>query len=84
MFPGLFNGTGKSTRESDVYAFGMSCLELFTERVPFHDMLATALPLEIATKGLEPTWPGTDAEERGLTASIWEFMKNCWKRFRCF
>ncbi len=30
-------------------------------------------------KGLEPTWPGIDAEARGLTASIWEFMKNCWE-----
>lgn len=28
IFPGLFNGTGETTRESDVYAFGMTALEV--------------------------------------------------------
>ncbi len=28
MFPGLFGGTGRSTRNSDVYAFGMTALEV--------------------------------------------------------
>jgi len=28
MFPDLFNGTGKSTPESDLYAFGMTALEV--------------------------------------------------------
>ncbi len=28
MFPEIFNGSGKSTRESDVYAFGMTALEV--------------------------------------------------------
>ncbi len=32
MFPSLFNGTGKSTRESDVYAFGMTALEVCVRR----------------------------------------------------
>ncbi len=96
MFPGLFNGTGQSTRESDFYAFGMTALEvrirrnisllchikypqLFTEKVPFHDMLTSALPLEIAVKGLKPEWPGPDAESRGLSPWIWKRMRNCWK-----
>ena len=28
MFPDLFGGAGKSTRESDAYAFGMTALEV--------------------------------------------------------
>ncbi len=28
MFPELFDGVGKSTRESDAYAFGMTALEV--------------------------------------------------------
>lgn len=28
MFPDYFNGTGRSTCESDVYAFGMTALEV--------------------------------------------------------
>lgn len=28
MFPDLFNGSGKTTRETDVYAFGMTALEV--------------------------------------------------------
>ncbi|KLO11142.1 kinase-like protein [Schizopora paradoxa] len=35
MFPEMFHGSGKSTRESDVYAFAMTALELFTGKVPF-------------------------------------------------
>ncbi len=54
--------------------------QLFTERVPFSDVLASALPLEIAIRGLEPEWPGSDAEARGLTSGVWKMMKECWKR----
>ncbi len=36
MFPDLFNVTGKSTRESDLYAFGMTALEV---RIQRHSML---------------------------------------------
>lgn len=49
--------------------------------MPFSDVLLnTALPFEIAMKGLQPEWPGLEAEARGLTASVWKMMKNCWKR----
>ncbi len=54
--------------------------QLFTERVPFSDVLASAIPLEIAIRGLEPEWPGSDAEARGLTSGVWKMMKECWKR----
>ncbi len=100
LFPSLFDGSGKTTRESDIYAFGMTAfevrihgrvtqadsdniklniLQLFTEKVPFHDIMTTALPLEIAVNHLEPSWPGHEAEARGLTAEIWGAMRNCWK-----
>ncbi|KLO08214.1 kinase-like protein, partial [Schizopora paradoxa] len=80
MFPEMFGGGGKSTRESDAYSFGMTALELFTEQVPFYDLAPLALPFEVAVNGLEPSWPGPDAEARGMTPDIWNLMRSCWKR----
>ncbi|KLO09040.1 kinase-like protein, partial [Schizopora paradoxa] len=80
IFPDLFRGSGKSTRASDVYSFGMTALELFMEKVPFYDIQDAALPLEIAINGLEPSWPGREAEVRGLTENIWKMMQGFWKR----
>jgi len=48
MFPDKFNGSGRSTRESDVYAFGMTALELFTGKAPFFELPLAALPYEVA------------------------------------
>ncbi|KLO08218.1 kinase-like protein, partial [Schizopora paradoxa] len=80
MFPEMFGGDGESTRESDAYAFGMTALELFTEQVPFCDFVTASLPFEIAVNGLTPSWPGPQAEARGLTTDVWVMMRNCWRR----
>ncbi|KLO05442.1 kinase-like protein [Schizopora paradoxa] len=80
LAPELMSGPGKSTCESDVYAFGMTALELFTEKVPFPDVYTASLPYAIAIAGLEPSWPGPEAEARGLTSKMWKLMKKCWSR----
>ncbi|KLO09059.1 kinase-like protein, partial [Schizopora paradoxa] len=54
IFPNLFGSSGKSTRESDVYAFGMTAIELFTEEKPFHNVKEAVLYGEIAVNSLGP------------------------------
>ncbi|KLO08369.1 kinase-like protein [Schizopora paradoxa] len=80
LVPSLFSGTGRITRESDVYAFGMTALELFTEKVPFSHLSEPAFLVEVVGRGLEPEWPGEIAEKRGLTAEVWKWMRSCWER----
>lgn len=41
-------------------------------------MIDAAIPLEIAKNKRQPSWPGSEAEQRGLTAEIWKMMTNCW------
>ncbi|KLO08889.1 kinase-like protein [Schizopora paradoxa] len=86
MFPEKFRGSGKRTRESDVYAFGMTALELFTGEEPFINLLPdpAEVSFEVAINGLRPVRPvpvsGVGVEARGLTDSIWKLIEECWDR----
>ncbi|KLO11131.1 kinase-like protein, partial [Schizopora paradoxa] len=80
LFPTRFETSGKHTRETDVYAFGMTALELFTNKAPLSDVPHLAVPLEVAINGMKPPYPGPTAEARGLTESLWELMERCWNR----
>ncbi|KLO18998.1 kinase-like protein [Schizopora paradoxa] len=79
LFPDHFGSSGKSTRETDVYAFGMTALELFSGKVPFYNLPDPAIPLEVAIKGLKPPRPEL-ATSRGLTDIIWDIVERCWHR----
>jgi len=80
MFPEIFNGSGKSTHESDVYSFGMTALELFTGKVPFSGLPDPAIPLEVSVNAYRPPRPGLEALARGLTDTIWSLMEHCWRQ----
>ncbi|KLO08886.1 kinase-like protein [Schizopora paradoxa] len=78
LFPSLYGSSGNFTQETDVYAFGMTALELFSGKVPFYDLRDAVVPFEVAIKGLKPPRPGPIAESRGLTDSIWALLDKCW------
>ncbi|KLO08884.1 kinase-like protein, partial [Schizopora paradoxa] len=79
LFPALYGLSGNPTQETDVYVFGMTALELFSGKVPFHDLTDASVPLEVAIKGLKPARPGPISESRDLTDSIWELLEKCWQ-----
>jgi len=68
------------TRESDVYALGVTFFEVFAERLPFDGISATksAFNTEVASKGFKPCHPGSIAERRGLSSDVWTLMCECW------
>ncbi|KAJ7705082.1 kinase-like domain-containing protein, partial [Mycena olivaceomarginata] len=78
MAPELLKGPGESaTPKSDVYSYGMTCLEILTGQIPFfnyHDnfavMAAVILRQEL------PLIPG-DSEIPAQLTSLW---KLCWSR----
>ncbi|KLO08890.1 kinase-like protein [Schizopora paradoxa] len=73
IYPHEPDGSRKRTRESDVYALGMTALELFTEKPPFFHLRDCVVPLEVV-KGCKPPRPGSDT----VTDNIWVLMESCW------
>lgn len=69
-----------TTRNTDAWSFGMLCLEIFTDNLPFsHIQNETYIPLVIRD-GKLPTRPEDDITTRGLTNAMWDLMNRCWRR----
>ncbi|KAI0078097.1 kinase-like protein [Panus rudis PR-1116 ss-1] len=65
---------GPSTFESDVYAFGIFCIELYTMTHPF-PYLKDAQVLAGVLRGARPRRPG---KETGIHNYVWRLAKRCW------
>ena len=90
--PLRFSSGGRSTRESDCYAFGMVIYEVswlcssqwsliypsqvLTGLRPFHHLWAY-LPVPAILKGERPEKP-LDAESLGFSHTLWELVQSCW------
>ncbi|KAI9457793.1 hypothetical protein BJY52DRAFT_1223704 [Lactarius psammicola] len=69
-----------TTRNTDVWSFGMLGVEIFTDNVPFsHIQNEIYLPLVIRDGSL-PTRPEDDITTKGLTDAMWDLMNRCWRR----
>ncbi|KAF9034716.1 kinase-like protein [Hymenopellis radicata] len=66
----------RRTPASDIYAFGCVCLELYTGRAPFHDIVhETQIILEVI-EGQRPDRPTyTDPI---LSDALWQLVQACW------
>ncbi|KAL5514734.1 hypothetical protein ACEPAG_2050 [Sanghuangporus baumii] len=38
VYPGIFGGDGQVNAKTDIYAFGMTCLEIYLGKPPFHNL----------------------------------------------
>ncbi|KAH9967849.1 hypothetical protein BC827DRAFT_1168576 [Russula dissimulans] len=69
-----------TTRATDVWSFGMLSIEIFTDNVPFSNILNEAfIPLAIRDGPL-PTRPDKSITVRGLSDAMWNLMNQCWQR----
>jgi len=67
------------TTESDMWAFGMVLLEIFTGDFPFaHVNNEYAVSWKIKA-GERPSRPGAGATTLGLSDDMWELMRSCWE-----
>ncbi|KAG8724059.1 hypothetical protein FRC09_000602 [Ceratobasidium sp. 395] len=77
--PEILSGEGRRSTESDIYALGMTILEVITGEVPFSGMSDMEVIREVAIKRGIPRRPrrilrhGEDIEE-----SLWSLLENCW------
>ncbi|KAK1216068.1 hypothetical protein PQX77_021299 [Marasmius sp. AFHP31] len=76
MSPEMLNGVSGPTKESDVYAFGCVCYEIFTSLSPFHELPnEMAVAIQVVVHNKRPERPQGIAV---LTDEMWRVMKSCW------
>ncbi|KIN92659.1 hypothetical protein M404DRAFT_109674, partial [Pisolithus tinctorius Marx 270] len=77
MAPELFNDCPAS-KESDMWAYGMTILELFTRSRPFHDCRNDASVMRRIVEGNLPARPAEKSTQFRLSDAWWEICISCW------
>ncbi|KDQ58035.1 hypothetical protein JAAARDRAFT_34851 [Jaapia argillacea MUCL 33604] len=62
------------TTASDVYSFGMTALEIFTGKYPFHHIRLDSVVIAQVTRGQRPRRP----EDVTIPNYLWEMLVSCW------
>jgi len=65
--------------QSDVWSYGMTCLELLSGNVPYSEIGRDISVLRAIGKGGLPNRPRTDATPDGLSESVWHLLRRCWQ-----
>ena len=79
MFPE--DGVPKPSAASDIWAFGMLALEMFTHAKPFAYLaMDPAVIMDIYHHRLPKKPDGPGVEGRGLTPTLWDLVQRCWSK----
>ncbi|KAJ7228860.1 kinase-like domain-containing protein [Mycena pura] len=77
--PEVCIGQGVLSLSSDVYAYGMTVLELFTHLQPYNDIKHTTEVVIRSASGEQPSRPTSPRVlERGLNDELWALLGRCW------
>ncbi|KAI6042231.1 kinase-like domain-containing protein [Pisolithus marmoratus] len=79
MAPELLDDNPAS-QESDVWAFGMTVLELFTRSIPFRDCRSVAVLTTRLMMGKLPPRPADKSVQYRLSDVWWNICMSCWRR----
>ncbi|EMD32514.1 hypothetical protein CERSUDRAFT_161408 [Gelatoporia subvermispora B] len=77
LIPEKFAARNVRTRCSDVYAFAMTAIEVFSLDTPFADAETLGTVIWRVCHGGRPSRPNIDPEI-GLSDTIWELIERCW------
>ncbi|KIJ70260.1 hypothetical protein HYDPIDRAFT_23387 [Hydnomerulius pinastri MD-312] len=81
LAPELCSDSGRLTTAADVYAFGMTMLEIMTHATPWSTIRhTTQVILKVANNEKPPRPTSEAAKARGLDDHLWEVMQKCWDR----
>jgi serine/threonine protein kinase len=64
------------TEKTDIWSFGLLCLEVFTGKDPYHGHSDFYVPV-LLSQGTHPEHPGSTAV--GLSPKMWDLMQSCWQ-----
>ncbi|QRV93587.1 WD repeat-containing protein [Ceratobasidium sp. AG-Ba] len=82
MAPELIKQEGADVADrsmaADVYALGMTILEVMTGKLPFHEHRQDVLVTLVVTEGEHPKRPIELAEGAPFGTKRWEMMVSCW------
>ena len=70
----------RPSKEADVYAFGMTMYQVLTGKRPFRPMRNAGI-VRAVILGERPAKP-ENAEEVGMTDTLWNLLRKCWKEDR--
>ncbi|KAF7331922.1 TKL/TKL-ccin protein kinase [Mycena kentingensis (nom. inval.)] len=77
--PEVCIGQGVLSLNSDVYAYAMTVLELFTHSQPFNEIKHTTEVVIRSAKGEQPARPvDPRVLHRGLDDNLWMLLQRCW------
>ena len=65
--------------QSDMWSYGMTCLELLSGNVPYSEIDRDISVLRAIDKGKLPNRPRTGATLDGLSDSVWALLQLCWQ-----
>jgi len=69
----------RPTKESDVYAYAMTCYVVLASKVPFPDRDDTEIPESILLN-LRPSRPKEGEDGTIISDRFWSLMEECWDR----
>ncbi|KAN0097713.1 Protein kinase-like domain containing protein [Tylopilus felleus] len=79
LAPELCFDKGRLTMAADVYAFGMTMLELMTHAMPWATVRHTTQVIIKVAEGEKPPKPCDEATiARGFDDHLWDVMQKCW------
>ncbi|KAF8603022.1 kinase-like protein [Ceratobasidium sp. AG-I] len=76
--PELLEGKTLRSFEADVYALGMTLLEIVTGLVPFHDKSDPAVMYAVGVKRTHPSRPDSIPAETQRGDALWSLLLHCW------
>ncbi|CUA73249.1 putative WD repeat-containing protein alr3466 [Nostoc sp, PCC 7120] [Rhizoctonia solani] len=76
----LLEEAHERTTQSDVYALGMTMLEIFTEDVPYPDRRADIGVIRAVDRGTLPTRPMEQLGDNQKGNMMWSLLMRCWAR----
>ncbi|CAE6461817.1 unnamed protein product [Rhizoctonia solani] len=74
MAPEMFTPNSAHSREADIYALGMTTLEIMTGRVPFSQYDHDFQVIRAVALGEKPTFP----QELASKPKLWGLLNKCW------
>ncbi|KAG9080238.1 hypothetical protein FS749_008080, partial [Ceratobasidium sp. UAMH 11750] len=80
MAPELITDSTGRSFEADVYALGMTFIEILTDEYPFPELSDVNIMFAVATKGIIPARPERLTVQSPRHEIWWELLQKCWNR----
>lgn len=79
MAPEILRGTGSASTHSDVWSYGMLCLEILSDEHPYSDKRHDIAVIREIDGGNHPKRPEI-ATAHGLSDGMWTLLRKCWQQ----